>query len=38
LGLSIVHSVIKVHHGDIHVDSRVGKGSRFVLTFPLLPA
>jgi two-component system NtrC family sensor kinase len=38
LGLSIVHSVIKVHHGDIHVDSRVGKGSCFVLTFPLLPA
>lgn len=37
LGLSIVHSVVKVHHGDIQVHSGVGKGSRFVLTFPLSP-
>ncbi|HHP7236691.1 MAG TPA: ATP-binding protein [Desulfobacterales bacterium] len=34
LGLSIVYGVVKVHRGDIQVDSRPGEGTRFVLTFP----
>ena len=34
LGLSIVYGVVKVHRGDIRVDSRPGEGTRFVLTFP----
>jgi two-component system NtrC family sensor kinase len=34
LGLSIVHGVVKVHHGEVRVESRVGEGSRFVLIFP----
>jgi signal transduction histidine kinase len=36
LGLSIVYGVVKVHRGDIRVDSRPGEGTRFVLTFPRL--
>jgi signal transduction histidine kinase len=35
LGLSIAYGVVKVHRGDIRVESRVGEGSRFFLTFPL---
>lgn len=35
LGLSIVYNVILHHGGDISVSSEPGKGTRFVLTFPL---
>ncbi len=34
LGLSIVYSIIKEHHGKIDLQSRVGKGTVFVITFP----
>lgn len=34
LGLSIVHGVVKVHHGEVQVESHVGQGSRFTLRFP----
>jgi signal transduction histidine kinase len=34
LGLSIVHGVVKVHHGEVQVESHVGQGSRFALRFP----
>lgn len=35
LGLSIVHGVVKAHKGSIEVDSQVGKGTAFTLTFPV---
>ncbi len=35
LGLSIVYGVIKNHKGHISVDSQVGEGASFLLTFPL---
>lgn len=34
LGLSIVKSIVDMHHGTIAVESRVGSGSRFVVTLP----
>jgi two-component system, NtrC family, sensor kinase len=38
LGLSIVHGIIDRHAGHIEVESEVGKGTRFLVSFPLLPA
>lgn len=35
LGLSIVYGIVKNHKGDIKVDSRIGEGCAFVLTFPM---
>ena len=34
LGLSIVYSIIKEHHGRIDLQSQVGKGTVFAITFP----
>ncbi|MGI6231342.1 MAG: hybrid sensor histidine kinase/response regulator transcription factor [Prevotella sp.] len=34
IGLSIVDSIVKQHHGDIKVNSSVGNGSVFVVTLP----
>ena len=34
LGLSVVYGIIHEHRGTIYVDSTVGKGSTFFLTFP----
>jgi signal transduction histidine kinase len=34
LGLSIVYGVTKNHKGNISIDSAVGKGTSFILTFP----
>ncbi|WP_026374746.1 ATP-binding protein [Aestuariibacter salexigens] len=34
LGLSICHSIIKQHQGDIHVHSQLGKGCQFTIRLP----
>lgn len=36
LGLSIVYGVTKNHKGNITIDSAVGKGTTFTLTFPVV--
>lgn len=38
LGLSLVKWIVELHGGSIDVASIEGKGSRFVLTFPAIPA
>jgi len=34
LGLSIVYGIIKMHRGQITVDSKIGKGTTFTVTLP----
>jgi len=35
LGLSISHDIIKRHQGSIEVESKLGKGSEFIITIPI---
>ncbi len=37
LGLSIAKSFVELHGGKMHVESRIGEGSEFVIEFPVLP-
>lgn len=34
LGLSIVKGIVKAHNGEIHVESKIGKGTTFTVTLP----
>jgi len=36
LGLSIVYGIVKNHKGNINVNSKVGRGSLFTLSFPVI--
>jgi len=36
LGLAIVHSIILEHHGKIHVEDNVPKGTRFIIELPVI--
>ncbi len=38
LGMAITHSLIEKNGGTIHVSSDIGKGSRFVVQFPVFQA
>ncbi|HJY81856.1 MAG TPA: ATP-binding protein, partial [Candidatus Binatia bacterium] len=38
LGLALARSIVLVHNGQITVESVVGQGSCFYVTFPLLPS
>jgi two-component system phosphate regulon sensor histidine kinase PhoR len=35
LGLAIVKHVMEIHGGQVSVDSEIGRGTRFTLTFPI---
>ena len=35
LGLSISYGILKEHHGEIEVDSRVGEGTTFIIHLPI---
>ena len=35
LGLSIVYGIIKMHYGQIHVESQVGQGTTIVISLPV---
>jgi signal transduction histidine kinase len=35
IGLAMVKTIIRAHHGDVHVSSEVGRGSTFELRLPL---
>jgi signal transduction histidine kinase/ligand-binding sensor domain-containing protein/DNA-binding response OmpR family regulator len=34
IGLSLVNEFVRLHHGDIHCDSKPNQGSRFTVTLP----
>ena len=35
LGLSIVQAIMDAHHGSVDIDSELGRGTTFTLTFPI---
>jgi len=37
LGLSVVYGIVRNHSGTIHVESKIGAGTKFTIDFPCLP-
>jgi signal transduction histidine kinase len=37
LGMSIVRHIVLAHHGDIHIESQLGNGTRVCITLPITP-
>jgi two-component system phosphate regulon sensor histidine kinase PhoR len=37
LGLAIVKHIVQLHHGEISVQSKLGSGSKFIITLPIIP-
>ncbi|CAB1056179.1 Two-component system sensor histidine kinase [Olavius sp. associated proteobacterium Delta 1] len=35
LGLNVVYNIIKKHHGRIHVNSKIGEGTEFIIQIPV---
>jgi signal transduction histidine kinase len=35
LGLSLASKIVDLHHGSIHIDSKVGEGTTFTVSIPL---
>ena len=35
IGLALVHELVKLHRGDLTVDSEPGRGSTFTVSLPL---
>jgi signal transduction histidine kinase len=35
LGLAVVYGIVKDHGGDIDVDTKLGKGTSFIVTMPI---
>jgi signal transduction histidine kinase len=35
LGLALVQKIVEMHHGEAHVSSTIGVGSRFVIRLPM---
>ena len=38
LGLAYVRNIVQLHHGHIHAESELGKGTRFIIVLPTVPA
>lgn len=36
MGLAIVKQIVSLHHGDIRVESELGRGTTFIVTLPML--
>lgn len=36
IGLSLVNNIIKAHHGEIAVESRLNEGTKFIIKLPIL--
>jgi signal transduction histidine kinase len=36
LGLSIAYNIIKKHNGEINIKSKVGKGTTFIISIPVV--
>ena len=37
LGLAYVRNIVQLHHGHIHAESELGKGTRFIIVLPTVP-
>ncbi len=38
LGLAYVRNIVQLHRGHIHAESELGKGTRFIIVLPTVPA